>query len=224
MLLVNLPTVDYDHALRLQETIVDRAMCGGPDVLLLLEHPRTITLGKRATGANILASADELAEAGIRVFATDRGGEATFHAPGQLVGYPIINLKRARLRVRDLVEGLETTMIRTLARFGVRAYRVPGKTGVWVGDNDKIGSIGLRIRRRVSYHGFSLNVRVDVDPADFMISCGMPSIAMVALNDVADTRTDVESVRSVTAECFGRVFSRTLRPTPAAELFAEPFQ
>jgi len=162
--------VEYDRAYYLQAKLLYQRINGEiKDTLLLLEHPPTITIGKSGKLESILASQSQLAEKGIPVFFVDRGGDATYHGPGQLIGYPIFGL-----RGRDLhqyVRDLEEVVIRTLNDFGIKAGRDKTHPGVWVG-NEEIAAIGLRIRRWVSMHGFALNVNTDLEPFSLIHPCG----------------------------------------------------
>ena len=214
MLVVHLPLTEYTEALEIQKKIVKKRIAGrSPDVLLLLEHPPTITLGKRGTESHLLVSAEDLKSRGIALHSVDRGGEATYHGPGQIIGYPIMDLKRAGLSIRKYVYQLEETMIAALEEFEVRGFRRDGKVGVWTGDHDKIGSIGVRVLRRVTYHGFSLNVNLSVDPNPLMVSCGMPDIRIISLNDLLDHPTETLSAMDSVARSFARVFRVELEDT-----------
>ncbi|HMK37458.1 MAG TPA: lipoyl(octanoyl) transferase LipB [Desulfomonilaceae bacterium] len=218
MLLVELQQVEYLATLNLQYRIVERKIrWSGPDVLLLLEHPHTITLGTRGKHAHVLASAECLLERGIALHSVDRGGEATYHGPGQLVAYPIMDLRRLGVSVREYVRALEETILGTLRSFGIQGFRQHGKVGIWTGINDKIASIGVRIRKRVTYHGFSLNVDLELDPAELVVSCGMPSVHMVSLNQVTPTTASMASVRHAVAGSFSAVFGVDLQTCSAED-------
>ena len=174
---VGLPgLVDYGRALAWQEALVDRRLSGGPDALLLLEHPPVYTLG-RGADARFLGAA---AEGDIPVVQVGRGGQVTYHGPGQLVGYPIVGLRDLRPDVRWYVRGLEEVLISALADLGIAAERRPGLTGVWVGQR-KIGSIGVAIRRWVTWHGFALNVALDVSGFAAITPCGIDGVVMTSV-------------------------------------------
>lgn len=145
---------------------------GGADELLLLEHPPVITVGRGATASQILASPEQLARAGIALVSTDRGGGVTYHGPGQLVGYPIIDLRRRALGVRAYLRALEAALVRALRDAGVHAVVRPGLTGVWT-ERGKIASIGIAVRRGITRHGFALNVRTDLDAFRRIVPCGL---------------------------------------------------
>jgi lipoyl(octanoyl) transferase len=178
--------VDYRAAWELQKRLVDARVADAVgDQLLLLEHPAVLTLGRMSDPAHILASEEILAARGIAVVRVERGGEVTYHGPGQLVAYPILSLGRRGLLVRPLVRALEAAMIATCAAFGVAAGRRDGHPGCWCDPDGlaprKIGALGLRVERGVSYHGIGLNVTVDL--ADFALidPCGMPGVASTSI-------------------------------------------
>ena len=168
--------VPYEIALAWQEALVARRLDGGPDVLLVLEHPPVYTLG-RGADARFLGAA---AEGDIPVVQVGRGGQVTYHGPGQLVGYPIVGLRDLRPDVRWYVRGLEEVLISALADLGIAAERRPGLTGVWVGPR-KIGSIGVAIRRWVTWHGFALNVALDVSGFAAITPCGIDGVVMTSV-------------------------------------------
>jgi lipoate-protein ligase B len=216
MLLLELPCTGYQDALELQNRIVDRKIVRpAADVLILLEHPPTVTLGVRGKASDLLVSLEALERRGIALHHVDRGGEATYHGPGQLVGYPIIDLKTLRVSAREYVHRLEETLIRTLAVFQVAGSRRSGRPGVWTGPQEKIASIGVKIRRRVTCHGFSLNVDLPADPGELIICCGVPEARMVDLNRLTSAPVTIESVKAALARSFQEVFRVTLEPCSA---------
>lgn len=218
MLVAELPITEYLRAIQIQADILEKKLrSGAPDILLLLEHPPTITLGKRGNQSDLRIPAERLAAMGVAVHSTDRGGEATYHGPGQVVCYPIMDLKPHRMRIRDFVAGLEETIIRTLDHFGVKGFRQAKKVGVWTGPREKIASIGVRIRRGVTSHGLSLNVNMSGDPADLIIVCGMPDARMVNLSQFLDHPLDVKDVKQVLADSFGTVFGVDLQRSSLQE-------
>jgi len=167
--------VRYGEALAMQRGLVEERRAGRvPDLLLLLEHPPVITLGVRADGgrANVVASDDRLADLGIEVHETGRGGDVTYHGPGQIVGYPILDLRPDRCDVHKYVRDLENVMIRVCADYGVKAGQVAGLTGTWVGA-EKIGAIGIRISRWITSHGFAFNVCTDLEHFKLIVPCGI---------------------------------------------------
>jgi lipoyl(octanoyl) transferase len=171
--------VDYAEALELQKTLVEDRRAGRiGDTLLLLEHPPVLTLGVKTRGksTNIIASDEQLARAGVAVFETSRGGDVTYHGPGQLIGYPIFDLNPDRRDVHKYVRQLEEALIVALRRFGLEGARVPGLTGVWVGPSgqeEKIAAIGVRISRWIASHGFALNVSTHLDHFGLIVPCGI---------------------------------------------------
>ena len=173
----------YADALALQRALVEERRAGTiGDTLLFVEHPHVLTLGVRGDGgrAHILTTDDALASRGIEIFETGRGGDITYHGPGQLVGYPIIDLNPDRRDVHRYVRDLETVLIRTAADYGIAADRVEGLTGVWVGDQ-KLAAIGVRIARWITSHGFAFNVTTDLDYFNLIVPCGIADRGVTSL-------------------------------------------
>lgn len=169
----HLGRLEYEAALELQRDLVEQRKRGQiPDQLLLLEHPHVITLGRNARAEHLLARPEILARAGIRVYPTDRGGDVTYHGPGQVVGYPILDLRAWRRDVVAYVRSLEQVLIDALARFSIQAGRLEGCTGVWIEDR-KIAAIGVHISRWITSHGFALNVDTDLDYFRYIVPCGL---------------------------------------------------
>jgi lipoyl(octanoyl) transferase len=196
--------VDYGQAMELQQQLVcDRKQGLIADHLLLLEHPHVITLGRNGHLENLLASDEILQRAGISFYATDRGGDVTYHGPGQLVGYPILDLREWQRDVGAYVRAVEQTIIDTLADYGIAAGRIPKLTGVWVGER-KIAAIGVHLSRWVTSHGFALNVGTDLDYFQYIVPCGLtkPVTSMAALG----VRATVQEVGERLAGHFGRIF------------------
>ena len=218
MWLLNLGLEPYDRALELQHRLVAARKEGrGEDVLILLEHPPVITLGRRADESHITASPELLARLGIRVYRVERGGDVTYHGPGQIVGYPILDLRGHRQDVGWYVHSLEGVIIRTLADFGVVAQRVEGAVGVWVGDG-KIAAIGARIESWVTYHGFALNVDPDLRHFDLIVPCGIRDKGITSMRRVLGKPVDLEVVRRRLAQRFGEVFGVTLEEIALPDL------
>jgi lipoyl(octanoyl) transferase len=202
--------VEYASAFELQQQLVARRKAGAiPDQLILLEHPHTITLGRNGHLENLLAGHDALSSAGIAFHPTDRGGDITYHGPGQIVGYPILDLREWQRDVGAYVRAIEQTMIDTLADFGIQAGRIPKCTGVWVGGS-KIGAIGVHISRWVTSHGFALNVSTDLRYFQYIVPCGIskPVTSMAQLGCDASWAAVAERL----AAHFGRVFEREMIP------------
>jgi lipoyl(octanoyl) transferase len=203
-----LGTVPFGEALALQRSLVEDRRAGRiGDTLLLLEHPHVLTLGVRGDGgrAHILATADALAARGIEVHETGRGGDITYHGPGQIVGYPIIDLNPGRRDVHRYVRDLETVLIRTAADYGVHAGRVEGLTGVWVGD-EKLAAIGVRIARWITSHGFALNVATDLDHFKLIVPCGIADRGVTSLERLVARTVELADVENRIIEHFGNVF------------------
>lgn len=178
-----LGTVSYAEGLELQKQLVEQRRAGEiPDQLLLLQHPPVITLGVKSRNdrSHIVASPEILKSEGVDVFETGRGGDVTYHGPGQLVGYPIIDLKPDRCDVHQYVRDLEEVMIRMAAAFGVAATRLPGLTGAWVGD-EKLAAIGVRIARWITSHGFAFNVATELRHFDLIVPCGITDKGVTSL-------------------------------------------
>ncbi len=191
--LVDLGLAPYREAWDLQRRLVEARHAGDiPDVLLLLEHPHTYTIGRRGDENEVLASPEYLASLGAAVIEVDRGGLATYHGPGQLVGYPILDLRPRGREVHSYLRNLEEALINTLRETGIPAQRVPQKTGVWVADR-KIASIGVRFSRWISSHGFALNITTDLSFFSHIVPCGMPAVTMTS---VAEERSALREIRS----------------------------
>ena len=204
--------VPYGEALEMQRALVaDRQADRIGDVLLLVEHPHVLTLGVRGDGgrSHILAPADALASRGVEIHETGRGGDITYHGPGQVVGYPIIDLKPDRCDVHRYVRDLEEVLIRTAADYGVDARRIAGLTGVWVGDA-KLAAIGVRISRWVTSHGFALNVSTDLEYFTMIVPCGIAERGVTSLARLLGRAIEAREVEDRVAVHCAAVFDRTL--------------
>jgi lipoyl(octanoyl) transferase len=191
----------------MQEQAVERLRSGeAPEQLLLLEHPHVFTLGRGADSSNILADPAQLQSSSVEVHETGRGGDVTYHGPGQLVGYPIINLKPDRCDVHRYVRDIEEVLIRTIAEFGVTGTRISGLTGVWVG-NEKIAAIGVRIARWITSHGFALNVTTDLEYFNLIVPCGIAGRGVTSLSRLLGRPVDRAEVEDRIASHFSRVFA-----------------
>ncbi len=201
----------YADALALQQSIHDaRKRNEAPDTLLLLEHPHVITLGRAANPANILADEQTRAEKSIELFETGRGGDVTYHGPGQLVGYPIISLAPDRQDVRRYVRDIQEVLVRTARDFGVEAEPRGGEyVGVWVGE-EKLGAIGIRISRWVTMHGFAFNVTTNLDYFNLIVPCGIPDHGVTSLAKILNRKIELEAVAEVVRKHFGDVFQRQM--------------
>ena len=203
-----LGTVGYQAALDLQTQLVEERKQGRiPDQLLLLEHPPVITLGARNRNArsNVLESADALAQRGVGLFETGRGGDVTYHGPGQLVGYPIIELPPARHDVHRYVRDLEEVLIQAVSDFGISASRIPGLTGIWVGDS-KLAAIGVRISRWVTSHGFALNVSTDLSNFGLIVPCGISDKGVTSMERLLDRPVPMAEVADAVVARFHGLF------------------
>src|SRR5262247_4936702 len=192
--------VSYGEALELQRRVARARISGevSEDVLLLVEHPPVVTLGRSAKDAHLLVSAEALGARGVELFEVERGGDVTFHGPGQLVGYPIIDLKRHKRDLHWYLRQVEETLIRALAAFGIAAGRNPGYTGVWTADvQRKIASIGVHARDWVTWHGFALNVTTELSYFDLIVPCGIDAVTMTSISrELSDSLVSWESVES----------------------------
>jgi lipoyl(octanoyl) transferase len=214
--------IPYAEGLDLQARLVAERQAGHiPDTLLLLEHDPVFTLGRNARPENVLLSADALRARGFEVFDTGRGGDVTYHGPGQLVGYPILDLGPDRRDVHRYVRDLEEVMIRACADYGVGARRVSGLTGVWVGD-EKIGAIGVRIARWVTSHGFALNVSTDLSPFDLIVPCGIRGRGVTSLERLVGLPVALDGMMARLAGHFAQVFERGLEPGSSVAPAAAP--
>jgi lipoyl(octanoyl) transferase len=217
--LYNLGTVDYREAWELQRSLAEAVGEGSaPDSVLLLEHPPTITLGRRAEENELHVPPDVQVE----IVQTDRGGKSTYHGPGQLVCYPILDLKRHGQDVRRYCRDLEEALIRTIGAFDVEATRIEGLTGVWLDRPPrKIASIGIHLTKWISTHGYALNV--DLDPAPFtqwITACGLDGYQFTSLERERGSRVTVEDVRPVAAATLGEVFDLVFEEREAPLLTA----
>lgn len=202
--------VRYAEALELQARLVDERKAGRiPDQLLLLEHAPVITLGvkTRKDRSNVLASPEALAAAGVELFESGRGGDVTYHGPGQLVGYPILDLRPDRCDVHRYVRDLEEALILTAAAFGVTSGRLKGLTGTWVG-NEKLAAIGVRISRWVTSHGFALNVTTNLSHFNLIVPCGIPNKGVTSLSRLITTPVPMNRVEDAAIAAMCRVFER----------------
>jgi lipoyl(octanoyl) transferase len=212
-----LGVVPYAEALALQRALVEERRADRvPDVLLLLQHPPVITVGVRGDGgrSNIVATPERLAALGIEVHETGRGGDVTYHGPGQIVGYPILDLRPDRCDVHRYVRDVEEMMIRVCAEYGVGAGRIAGLTGTWVG-NDKIGAIGIRISRWITSHGFAFNVNTNLDHFDLIVPCGIGDRGVTSLAKERGAPLPIEDVEDAVVRQFCDVFGRSA-PTMAS--------
>ena len=241
--IVDLGLIAYAEAWELQKRVVAARKAGAiEDVLLFCEHPHVITLGRSGNRANLLASESVLRQKGVEFFETSRGGDITYHGPGQLVGYPILNLGAIRRDVVWYVRTLEEAMIRATADLGVAARREPGKTGIWVhagevadrskrdswlalGTTDqqaeKLAAIGVHISRWVTSHGFAYNVATDLRYFELMVPCGIAGRKATSLEKLLGRRVSLQEIRPLLMKQVCEVFGLTVRTEEPAGLFAQ---
>jgi len=218
----DLGRMSYRDALAIQESIAaERKLGQGTDHLLFVEHPHVVTIGRNGRESNVLASPELLRSKGIEVYESDRGGDVTYHGPGQIVAYPIIDLREWKRDVGAFVRAIEQTLIDTLEEFGIRSFRIPKLTGVWTDAGGgqiapyqapyqaKIAAIGVHLSRWVSTHGWALNVTTDLRFFDFIVPCGLtkPVTSMERMGVTADP----EEVKRALARHFGRLFDFEMR-------------
>ncbi|MEJ2168924.1 MAG: lipoyl(octanoyl) transferase LipB [Desulfobacterales bacterium] len=195
---LDLGLIDYREAWRLQEKLVAARVAKrlNRDIFLFLEHPAVFTLGRRGGLDNLLVSEAFLKNAGIPVVQVERGGFITYHGPGQIVVYPIINLHTKRIGVKDFVAAMEEAMLRTAAVWNIPAKRNPVNSGIWVGEN-KMGSIGIALRKGVSFHGLALNVNLDLTPFSWIQPCGLQGVGMTSMANELEREISLDEVRNV---------------------------
>lgn len=199
---------DYDKALEIQYKVLEKRQNDEiADTLILVEHPPVITIGRNGKESNIVASPEYLKSQGITVFETNRGGDVTYHGPGQIVGYPIVKLNSLGIGVRDFVSGLEEVFIKLLKdKYNIEAGRDTENTGVWVG-NEKITAIGLAIKRGVTMHGFAFNVNSILQHFMLIVPCGIVGKGVTSIEKLTSKKADFEEMNKEVLEYFCKVFS-----------------
>ncbi len=224
---VDLGLIEYDAAWELQRRLVAARKAGAvPDVLLLCEHPHVITLGRNGNLGNLRASGQGLRQMGVSFFETDRGGDITYHGPGQLVGYPILNLAEIRRDVAWYMRSLEEAMIRATAEFGIASRRVAGRTGVWVDaptgqhGEEKLAAIGVHLSRWVTSHGFAYNVSTDLRYFDLIVPCGIEDKRATSLEKILGRGVKMEEVSPRIAAHLGELLGLDLQPAHRDDLDA----
>jgi lipoate-protein ligase B len=218
---VSLGQVAYEEALELQRHIARDRISGAlpQDVLLLVEHPPVVTLGRTSKGKHLIASPEFLRSKGVELFEVERGGDVTFHGPGQLVGYPIVDLKRHRLDLHWYLRKIEEALINTLADYDIVAERNPSFTGVWT-KGKKIASIGVHARDWVTWHGFALNVTTDLSYFDLMVPCGIDGVVMTSIaRELGTDDISMQDVIERVSAKFATAFDLTPVVTSRAALF-----
>ena len=231
LLVIDLGTRSYASALELQRDVARRRITGeiAEDVLMLVEHPPVVTLGRTAKGNHLIASPAYLASHGVELFEVERGGDITFHGPGQLVGYPVMDLKRHRKDLHWYLRQVEEVLIQSIEPFGIAGGRVDRYTGVWVdADRDsrrKIASIGVHARDWVTWHGFALNVNTDLRYFDLIVPCGISGVTMTSVaREAQQGSVDMQAVAGEVTRAFGQVFGLTPRSLASAQLEGSDFE
>ena len=219
LLVADLGVMPYAAALELQRDVARRVISSeiAEDVLLLVEHPPVVTLGRASREAHLLASPELLRARGVELFEVERGGDVTFHGPGQLVGYPILDLKRHRQDLHWYLRQMEESLIRTLAAHGIVGDRQAGQTGVWTAGR-KIASIGVHAREWVTWHGFALNVSTDLSWFEFMVPCGIAGVTMTSLERELGEPVVLSTVADHLITSFSEVFDFTAQRVDASVL------
>jgi lipoate-protein ligase B len=204
---IDFDSIDYREAWQLQADLIvarkERILSN--NIVLFLEHPAVFTLGRRGGRECLLVSEKFLDKTGVQVIQVERGGNITFHGPGQLVVYPIVDLQAARIKVVDFVSGLEEVMLRTAENWGVAAERNAANRGIWVGPN-KMGSIGIAVRRGISFHGLALNINTDLTPFSWIQPCGLKDVGMTTMQQETGCQLPMQEVRAVLKKQFESVF------------------
>jgi len=219
--ILNLDAVPYEEALALQKKLVTMRSQGTIyDTLILLEHPPVVTVTRKATLKNILASPDELQEKGISLCQTNRGGDITYHGPGQIVGYPIMDLKDHGKDLHKYIRSIEEMIIRLLMDYGIAAHRDKANPGVWI-ENDKIAAVGIAVKSSwTTMHGFSFNVNPDLNHYSLIVPCGIATKGITSLSKLLGTPIGVEEVREKLIHHYAEVFKLRTRKVSLAELTA----
>ena len=202
--------IDYKKALKLQESVFQYKKEGKlqEDVVILLQHPPTITIGRKGSLKEILVGIRELKQKGVFFYEIGRGGKVTYHGPGQLVGYPILDLRSYGRDLHLYLRGLEEVIIKTLDEFGIKAHRKEGLTGVWI-KNKKVASIGIQVKSWISMHGFALNVNCDLTYFNLIQPCGMESEVMTSITKILNKNIDIKEVEEKLIPNLAKVFSLT---------------
>ena len=209
-LVYDLGLVDYQKGLLLQERLLNSRKRGAiSDVLLLLQHPSVFTIGRSGIVENIIVAKETLVKEGIPVFHTNRGGDVTYHGRGQIVGYPILNLRENGLTAHQYIWNLEEVVIRTLVNFGIGGQRVSGRRGVWVGE-EKVCALGLRVSGEVSMHGFALNVNTNLKYFTYIIPCGITGVSITSVSKLLGHEVEIGEIQENLLWHFSQVFRFTL--------------
>lgn len=215
---LDIPLMDYDEARALQLGLVEaRKGATIPDVVILLEHPPVFTVGRRGNLEGLRVEEGFLRARGLKLRAVERGGLMTYHGPGQLVCYPVVDLQANGWRVVDFVWALEEVMIQTLGEWGIQAGRNPLNRGVWVG-MEKIGSVGIAVRRGISFHGFALNVNNDLTPFSWIDPCGLKGVGVTSIGQILGAPVEMARVRWLVREAIPQVFGVVVLESSLGEM------
>lgn len=219
---VDLGMMDYNDAWKLQSDLVSARIDGtiDRDIILFLEHPAVFTLGRRGGLSHLLVSEEFLKTSGVPIIHVERGGVITFHGPGQLVVYPIINLKAHKIGVVEFVEALEEVMLTTVRTWGIPAERNSTNRGIWVGNN-KMGSIGIAIRKGISFHGLALNVNVDLTPFSWIQPCGLQGVCMTSMRQKIGKELSMQEVATAVKKQFESVLHFNLTTASISDLMPQ---
>lgn len=218
MYVLDLGKKDYREVWELQKSIHEKRVSEKlPNTLLLVEHNPVITMGKSGQQSNVLFPIAFLKEKGVDFYNIERGGDATYHGPGQLVGYPIFNVRDGLAGIKPFINGIEESIIGTLLHFGIRAYKKENMIGVWT-DKGKICSIGVAVKRWVSFHGFALNVNTDLSYFDLIIPCGLKNVEMTSMQQILGENVLMNEVKQRIATNFGEIFNQDIRKTCLEEI------
>ena len=213
-LYIEMALTEYREAWKLQQAVVNAKKEGLllNDVILVLEHPPVYTLGRRGGIENLCVPRTMLEEKGIDVVQIERGGDITYHGPGQLIAYPLLDIRRARLSVTDLVSSLEEIMIKTAGVFGIEAGRNPLNRGIWI-EKAKLGSIGIAVRKDITFHGMALNINLDLTHFSWINPCGLKDVGMTSLKEAVGKTIDMQTARHTIKENMQTVLGFELEPT-----------
>lgn len=217
--LLNLNLVPYKESLTLQKRIVKEIQSGKTnDTLILLEHPNVFTIGRNGKASNLLAEEKQLKNIGAEVFNVDRGGDITYHGPGQLVCYPVLNLRNYKCDIKWYVLKLEDVIVKALKEFEITSCRDSKLIGVWV-EGKKIASIGVHISKWITYHGFALNVNTNLDYFKYIVPCGLPGVEMTSISKILGRHIDMNEVKNIIVSKFYEIFECEIREFSPVQLY-----
>lgn len=217
MYVLDLGNRDYGEVWELQKSVHEKRVSGQiPNILLLVEHNPVITMGKSGQQDNVLFPVEFLKEKGVDFYHIERGGDATYHGPGQLVGYPIFNVRDGLAGIKPFINGIERAVISTLHCFGIEAYTKEKMIGVWT-EKGKICSIGVAVKKWVSFHGFALNVNTDLSYFDLIVPCGLKNVEMTSMERIRGEKVPMDKVRKSTINNFSRIFKQDVVQICSAE-------